>query len=329
LKDLQGMIDLLESVPEWVIVAHEKPDGDTLGCGSALFLQCESLGKKCSWFGPDPFPKAYRFLPFHEKYVAAGSLENSLRSEDLAVIVTDTSNPERTLGGLPSPEDRAVVLNIDHHGDNTRYGTFNWVDDRASSVGLMIYELFLAARWDLTRRSAGSLFTAIATDTGFFRFPSTDERTLRIASYLVAKGAEPHRVYQEVYENRSLEGIHLWGRGLSRASLHLDGRVCVTYLSREDLSSLGASRDDTENLVNALLSVKRVTVAALFQEDEGACRVSIRTKEPVNARKIAALWGGGGHERASGCKMEGNPERSLEAFVTRLGDLDEIGLSGH
>ena len=98
---------------------------------------------------------------------------------------------------------------------------------------------------------------------------------------------------------------------------------------KEDLTALGASRDDTENLVNALLSVKDVTVAALFQEDEGTCRVSIRTKEPINAREIAALWGGGGHERASGCKMQYSPERSLEAFVTRLGDLDEIGLSGH
>jgi len=329
LKDLRRMIDILERVPEWVIVAHEKPDGDTLGCGSAFFFQGVSLGKKCSWFGPDPFPRAYRFLPFHERYIAAGSLESRLPSEDLAVIVTDTSNPDRTLGGLPSPGDRAIVLNIDHHGDNTRFGTLNWVDDRASSVGLMVYDLFIAARWGITVETAGSLLTAIATDTGFFRFASTDERTLRVAAYLVAKGAEPHRLYQEVYENRSLEGLHLWGRGLSRATLHLDGRVCATYLAKEDLSALGASRDDTENLVNALLSVKGVTVAALFQEEEGTCRVSIRTKEPVNAREIAALWGGGGHERASGCKMEDNPERSLEAFVTRLGDLDEIGLSGH
>lgn len=329
MKDLHGMVSLLESVPEWIIVAHEKPDGDTLGCGSALFLQGASMGKKCSWYGPDPFPRVYGFLPFHERYVAAASLESSVRSAYLAVIVLDTSNPERTLKGLPSPDEKAVVINIDHHGDNSRFGSLNWVDEGASSVGLMVHDLFLAAQWEISTKVAESLLTAIATDTGFFRFPSTDERTLRVAADLVGRGGKPSRIFRMVYENRSLEGIHLWGRGLSRASLHLDGRVSVTYLSREDLTALGARRDDTENLVNTLLSVSGVQIAALFQEDEGYCRVSIRTKEPINARKIAALWGGGGHERASGCKMEDNPERSLEAFIRRLEDLDEIGISDH
>ena len=329
MKDLSGMISLLEGVPEWIIVAHEKPDGDTLGCGSALFLQGASMGKKCSWYGPDPFPRLYGFLPFQERYVAAASLESSAPSADLAVIVMDTSNSERTLKGLPSPGDKAALINIDHHGDNTGFGSLNWVDEGASSVGLMVYDLFLAAQWEISAKVAESLLTAVATDTGFFRFPSTDGRTLRVAADLVDRGGKPSRIFRLVHENRSLEGIHLWGRGLSRASLHLDGRVCVTFLSREDLTTLGATRDDTEDLVNALLSVSGVQIAALFLEDEGYCRISIRTKEPANARKIAALWGGGGHERASGCKMEDNAERSLEAFIRRLEDLDEIGISDH
>jgi len=329
LKDFKEMIRSLEKVPEWIILAHEKPDGDTLGCGSALFLKGMALGKKCSWFGPDPFPRVYGFLPFSEKYVTTETLEGMTGYGEMAVVVTDTSNPGRTVGGLTQVGDRVAVINIDHHGDNSRFGTFNWVDEEASSVGLMIYELFLSARSEITREMADPLFTAVATDTGFFRFPSTDGRTLRTAADLVARGAEPSRVFRKVFENRSLAGLHLWGTGLSRATLHLDGKVCATFLTREDLSSSGATREDTEDLVNALLSVRGVRAALLFQEDEGCCRVSIRTRDPLNAREMAALWGGGGHERASGCRMGETPERSLKAFLSRLEELDEIGLSGN
>lgn len=329
MKELNEMIRALEQAQEWIILAHEKPDGDTLGCGSALFLQGATMGKKCSWLGPDPFPRVYGFLPFSEKYVTADTLEGMTGSGGMAVIVTDTSNPARTVGGLPEAGERVVVINIDHHGDNSRFGSFNWIDEQSSSVGLMIYELFLSARWEISREMTDPFFTAIATDTGFFRFPSTDERTLRTAADLVARGAEPSRVFREVYENRSLAGLHLWGTGLSRATLHLDGRVCATFLTREDFSGIGVAREDTEDLVNALLSVRGVLAALLFQEDEGCCRVSIRTRDPLNARDMAALWGGGGHERASGCRIEETPERSLKAFLSRLEELDEIGLSGN
>lgn len=138
MKDFKEMIRSLEKVPEWIILAHEKPDGDTLGCGSALFLKGMALGKKCSWFGPDPFPRVYGFLPFSEKYVTTETLEGMTGYGEMAVVVTDTSNPGRTVGGLTQVGDRVAVINIDHHGDNSRFGTFNWVDEEASSVGLMI-----------------------------------------------------------------------------------------------------------------------------------------------------------------------------------------------
>jgi phosphoesterase RecJ-like protein len=326
---MDQLISSLGSARSWVILAHEKPDGDTLGCGSAFFQRGTSMGKKCFWMGPDPFPRIYRFLPFSDSYRTGEDLSHVNMADNPVLIVLDTSNPERSVNGIEEAASLYPVINIDHHGDNSIFGTLNWIDEGASSVGEMVHDLFSKAGWDISSDEAGSLFTAVSTDTGFFRFPATSARTLEISSDLVSRGADPSRIYEEVYENRTLEGLRLWGAGLSRASLHLGGILCSAFLTSEDFRRLNGSREDTENLVNTLLSISGVQIALLFQEEEnGCCRVSIRTRNPVDARKIAALWGGGGHNRASGCKIQGSPLDAIRSFISLLEGSDEIGLSG-
>lgn len=318
----------LEEARSWVILAHEKPDGDTLGCGSAIFQRGIALGKTCSWLGPDPFPRVYRFLPCSSHYRAVPKMDTVNMTENSLVIALDTSNPERSVFGTGKVLPGTSLINVDHHGDNSLFGTLNWIAPDVSSVGEMVYELFSLAGWKMSNDEAVSLFTAISTDTGFFRFPSTTWRTFEISSDLVSKGADPSMVYREIYENRSVEGLHLWGAGLSRASLHLDGKLCSTFLTEEDFKNLNGTREDTENLVNALLSVSGVNIALLFQEESNrCCRVSIRTREPADARKIAALFDGGGHNRASGCKIEGSPPEALHSFLSLLEGSDEIRIS--
>ncbi|MDO9509044.1 MAG: bifunctional oligoribonuclease/PAP phosphatase NrnA [Thermovirgaceae bacterium] len=328
---MEEILAILERSSTWVILAHERPDGDTLGCGSALFQRGMTLGKRCFWGGADPIPQSHSFLPFSASYSCWHSFpaDEMELDENWAIVVLDTSNPQRSIEGLVVPGAPFSIINIDHHGDNSMFGNINWVDEIASSVGEMIFDLFARADWNLTPGEAEALFVAISTDTGFFRFTCTTARTLKTASALISSGADTSLIYGKIFENRTLGGLHLWGAGLSRARLFSSGRICMTFLRNDDFSTTKASKDESENLVNTLLSVSGVFVALLLQEENGYCRASIRTRSPANAREIAEIWGGGGHKRAAGCKIKGTLSDAERDFVCKAGVIDEAWFSGN
>ncbi|MGC9372431.1 MAG: DHH family phosphoesterase [Thermovirgaceae bacterium] len=313
----------------WVILAHERPDGDTIGCGSALAKRAEILGKGWSWFGPDELPGAYGFLWGAERYRKTESLPTALVPENSAIVVLDTSSADRT---VPVDEERlrATVLNIDHHGDNGFFGDVNLVRSEAPAVAEPLWDLYEHAGWVPDPEEAKSLYTALVTDTGHFRFEGTSAKTLRIAAKLVENGVKPHEIYALLYENRSLCGLQLWGRGFLRARTFAAQKACATWLAHEDFAETKATREDTEHLVNELLQLKGIKIAFLLVEEDGFVRVSIRTKAPYSARDLASLWGGGGHIRAAGCKIESGLEEALETVIRKVEENDgkRIGPSG-
>lgn len=322
---MDKVIEILTETDTWVILAHEKPDGDTLGSGSALYQRALTLGKKCIWGGPDPLPRVFSFLAGSGDYSVLKSLSEKTSGSDHAVIVLDTSNPSRSISGFSSIPLSMTVINIDHHVDNSMFGSINLVDEQASAVGEIILDLYAKAGWDLSSSEAEALFVAISTDTGFFRFPCTSVKTFQAASFLLSAGADIPEIYKKIYENRTLGGLKLWGEGLSRARLFENGLLCTTFLRKADFENCGADREESENLVNALLSVSGVLVAVLLQEDDGFCRVSIRTRAPVDARLIAQFWGGGGHIRASGCRIAGSVADAENSIIESVGLLNAAG----
>jgi len=314
---LEQIHQVLIDADWWVILAHERPDGDTLGCGSALAKRAEILGKDWSWFGPDELPGAYGFLWGSKRYRKTESLVTNLVPENSAIIVLDTSSADRT---VPMGEQRlrATVLNIDHHGDNGYFGDVNLVQSDAPAVAEALWDLYEHAGWVPDLEESKSLYTALVTDTGHFRFEGTSAKTLRIAAKLAEYGVKPHEMYALLYENRSLPGLHLWGRGFLRARTFGERKACATWLTHEDFAETKATREDTEHLVNELLQLKGIKIAFLLVEENGYVRVSIRTKAPYSARNLASLWGGGGHIRAAGCKIESGLKEALETVIRRV-----------
>ncbi len=304
----------------WVILAHERPDGDTIGCGSALAKRAEILGKGWSWFGPDELPGAYGFLWGGQRYRKTESLTAADVPENSAIVVLDTSSADRT---VPMSEGRlrATVLNIDHHGDNGYFGDVNLVCSEAPAVAEPLWDLYEHAGWVPDPEEAKSLYTALVTDTGHFRFEGTSAKTLQIAAKLVEHGVKPDEMYAILYENRSLPGLHLWGRGFLRARTFGAQKACATWLAHEDFADTKATREDTEHLVNELLQLKGIKIAFLLVEEDGPVRVSIRTKAPYSARDLASFWGGGGHIRAAGCKIESGLEEALETVIRRVEEI--------
>ena len=311
--------DLLRASPRWTLFIHQKADGDAVGSAAALFGAGSALGHRVRWMGPDAsLPDPYLFLPHTEEYRFCEEL--AFDDPDELYVFLDSSNEERGVRGLRNRAPEAVVLNLDHHEDNSRYGSLNCVDPSCSSTAELLYRLFRAGGWTLTRAIAECLYTGLVTDTGAFMFSNTTPQTHRLAAELLELGVEPSRVGAHLYKNRSQNALLLWSRALARVEVWGGGAFALTWLARGDFVAACALSVDTEGLVGQLMAIRGVSFAMLLSELEpGRVKVSFRSDEgAVPAALVARSLGGGGHPRASGATLEGPLEEALERVRSAL-----------
>jgi phosphoesterase RecJ-like protein len=306
----------LEAASSWILFSHMKMDGDAIGAATALFEAGLLRGKSVRWTGPDPFPPVYSFLAHVEEYTV--QKEFRFDRKELCVFL-DSANEDRGVKGLRGEAQGAFILNIDHHGDNSRFGTLNCVDSTSSSTAEILWRVMKEAGWPITLRIAESLYTGIVADTGNFVFSNTSGRTHLVAADLLDRGVDPTRIETTLRQSRSIQGMLLWGVALTRMSCWGEG-FAMTWLSQEDFQRTGAIESDTEMLVNQLLLVRGVRFAVLFVEEEGrAIKVSLRSKEGVvPAVFVAHSLGGGGHPRASGTRLELPLDKAIETVRETL-----------
>jgi len=291
-------------------LGHVHPDGDVLGTLFGLGLALGAAGARVTFAGPHPVPESLSFLPGADRWqvwkVAPETFD--------VLVMTDCPNPDRSEGliqGARGPQSR--VLNIDHHPDNRRYGTINWVDPSAAATGEMVFDLVRALGLRLTPAVALNLFVAIHTDTGSFRYSNTTPRTFRIAAELAAAGADPSLVSDRLYQQRAPDSLVQLGEVLRRVRISDDGRIAWLTVPRGLVS-----RDflAAEDLVGYPRSVRGVKVAVLFTEEEpGKVKASLRGKGEVPVNAIAHRFGGGGHANAAGCTIPGTLEEAAAAVL--------------
>ena len=307
------VVQILESAPAWIIFSHMKLDGDAVGAAAALFETGILLDKQVRWFGPDPLPPSFAFLPHTDEYVA--QKEYRFDGEEGIYIFLDSSNEDRGVLGLRERLSGAVTLNIDHHEDNTRFGTLNCVDPEMSSAAELLWHIMTFAGWPITGKVAECLYTGIITDTGGFMFNNTTARTHHVAADLLTRGVVPPRIDALINQTRSIEGMHLWGVALGRVTCWgSEAQFAMTWLSHEDFKLTRAIVADTDSLVNQLLLLRGVRFAVLIVEEEGKeeTKASFRSKEGMlTAASVARSLGGGGHPRASGATIAMPLEKAI------------------
>jgi phosphoesterase RecJ-like protein len=305
---------MLDAAPSWLVISHEKPDGDTLGCGVALARLGLRLSKRVRFICPDPCPPKYAFLTDGLNIEAAGGMPEDFPGADGVVICLDTSIASRSVPGLLDRSPACPLINIDHHGDNEMFGDVNWIDPSASATGEMVTALMDASPWGIMPDEAEALYAAIISDNGGFSFESTTLASHRHAMTLLEAGVSPQKVADELNSNLSAEILRLWGRAMSRATVFAGGSCALYWLADEDFAETGTTRDATENLVNFLMRIKGVKVAALCGEIPGCgqSRASIRARSPFSAREVANAFGGGGHLFASGCTINAPADEAAE-----------------
>jgi bifunctional oligoribonuclease and PAP phosphatase NrnA len=295
------------------MLGHVHPDGDVLGTLLGLGLALEGQGWSVTCAGPHPIPDVLAFLPGAARWQ---TWSTAPRTFDVLVL-TDCPNPDRTEGLLDAARTTSAdVLNIDHHPDNRRYGTLNWIDPAAAATGEMVFDLIQALGRPISPDIALNLFTAVHTDTGSFRYSNTTARTFRIAAELTAAGADPALVSDRLYQRRSPDALATLGLVLRRVCVSEDGRVAWLTVPRGLCSDAFLAAED---LVTYPRSIDGVEVALLLREEAGGLvKASLRGKGRIPVNRIAQRFGGGGHENAAGCTVRGTLE---EATAMLLGPV--------
>jgi phosphoesterase RecJ-like protein len=315
---IDKILQVLSASGRWLVLMHEKPDGDTAGCATAIASLGVRAGKDVILGCPEPYPSKYLFMLRDIPHSVMESVPPDFAGEGCVVISLDTSNPERTVKKIEEARDRCAVINIDHHSDNAMYGSINWVEPSASATGELVTELMAVSEWGISPEEANALYVAIVTDNGNFSFPSSSSRSHECAVTLMEAGAAPGMISEELETNLSASSIRLWGRAFEKVRVFAGGFCAVFWLASSDFDETGASKQDAENLVNFLLRIKGVKLAALCTETEGGARVSLRARFPMNAQKVAAVFGGGGHVLASGCNIHEPLEGALASLLAEM-----------
>jgi bifunctional oligoribonuclease and PAP phosphatase NrnA len=317
--DWQPMREIIDGHQRFVITSHVRPDADALGSELGLAILLEQLGKEVRIVNPSSTPEHLKWLdPEGVIQKIGGELTVETLCETDVHVIVDTSargQLQEMCKVLDRTPARKVV--IDHHVSSDDLGAVEFKDVSASATGVLITELVEACGVVPTERQATALFSAIATDTGWFRFSNADSRTFLTAARLIDHGVRPSLVYRELYERTSLSRLKLHSLVLARVALDCAGRLAHTWVFRRDFDETGAHPSDTEDLVNSCLTIEGTEAAFILVEQvDGRVKASLRSRNSLNVAAIAEQFGGGGHKAAAGAMLPGPLVNAQQSLLT-------------
>jgi bifunctional oligoribonuclease and PAP phosphatase NrnA len=296
----------LREADKLVVVAHENPDGDAIGSLVAMRGILAEIGKDCLMFIAErdlPLPQEYRFLPL-DGLVS----EPPADVRDRTIVFLDCGNIERN----PAEAFRhpgAHILNIDHHHDNTHFGTVNLVVPEASCTAEIVWDLMNDLGVEPTQMIAAALYVGLITDTGRFMYENTGVQAHRMAADLIRAGVDVHAIYRRIYEGVPYGKLALLARGLANVQRYDDGRLTITDLTAGDFNDSDAEESYSEGVIDHLRAVQGTRLAALVRDrlggPNGGRKVSLRAgDDDIDVSAIARAQGGGGHRQAAGFSTE-------------------------
>ena len=287
------------------ITYHVSPDGDAVGSVLALFNALKSLNKDCYIISKDTLSENLKFLKGSDEIT--GEITEPVDETDI-VVVLDCGNLERVSANLK--EFTGTIINIDHHLSNDKYGDINYIDSNAAATAEIVFELLNLMGISFEKENSvikdigTCMYTSIVTDTGAYRHSNVTERTHKISATLKKIGVDNTFIYQSLFDNKDFSRIKLIGKALSNMQLILNGKVALLEIDKNFTADLGIDIGDTSDIISYGLQIKGVEVTLLLKEVEDGVKASLRAKSYVDVRKIAEVFGGGGHIRASGIKIK-------------------------
>ncbi len=312
------IIELVKSAKSILITSHIDPDGDSIGSQLALENWIADSGGKVRVINQSRIPQRYLFLDTKRAIKNLEELSNPARETDL-VLVLECSNLERTGKVKELIDGKAKIINIDHHSDNSDFGSLNHVDAKAGALGEIVYELVTYAGYRMKSDVATQLYAAILTDSGRFSFSSTTAKTLRICSELIKLGADHKRINNQIYYNSSESALRLLGFTLQNLETFEQGKISFMTIGQDSLKNFGASTEELEGFVDYSLFLRGAEVGVLFkQRGEDLTKVSLRSQDSFDVSSLARFFGGGGHRNAAGCSIRKDLRSTKELILKKI-----------
>lgn len=291
-----------------VVLSHARPDGDSIGSMVALVRILRSLGLDVQGVNPDRVPRVLTFLLGDTDIQENGKVH----SDRNAAILVDCADPYR-VGRDLSDRLPAFVGNIDHHVSNEGFADHDFILADAAATSEIIAGFAFDLGLEIDPITAQALYTGIVTDTGQFSYTNTSPRAFRLAEALCEKGANPSQIATRLYENDTFGRIRLLARFLSRLELHMEGRVCIGYVTEEDYQETGTGSEDAEGFSSYTRAIQGVELGVFLEKKSTGIKGSFRTSSAeVRADILAASFNGGGHASAAGFHVS---DRSLETLI--------------
>ncbi len=293
----------------FLILTHRRPDGDTCGSAAALCLTLRAMGKKAYICKNEDLTD--RLLPFVADLFPPKSFK------PCKIVAVDVADE----GLLPDSAKKyagKVDLCIDHHPTNKKYAALTWVDKDEAAVGVMIFALAKKLGVTPDVKIAEAVYLAVATDTGCFKYANTTVKAHRVAAECIRLGADFHGINTKFFVIKTRARMELEKEMFDKMIFSKDKRICATVLSRAFIEKVGADNDDLDNLSSLTMQIDTLLCGILLTENtaRGTFKVSVRSRTPVSASRICAAFGGGGHDRAAGATLEGDPSECVRMLMS-------------
>ena len=308
MKVPRKLLSFLRKKDKFFIATHVNPEADAFGSAIALSMALETLGKETVLFDKDKIPEFYRFLPGHERFINSIPPLITLHSP---LILLDCNSLKRA--GIEGLSFRHSAV-IDHHETEEDFGDIRWIVPKAAATGLMVFYLIKELGLKITSEIAINLYSAIAVDTGTFRYNNTTPEVLRVGAELIEAGASPACISNNLYETWSEGRFALLIMALN--TLEIRDNIAITVVTKSMYKKTGAGPEDTENFSSFPRMMKDIKMSAFFREIGSNCwKVSLRSRGDINVARIATLFKGGGHKNASGYEIEASLESAKKSLI--------------
>ncbi len=311
ITDRAKIVECLKEEDAFYLISHMQPDGDSIGSLLALGEGLLKKGKNVKLFNPGQVPRKFSFLK------GADLVQNEVLINDptIPVVVLDSSDPERLGIFRDAVMKCETIINIDHHVTNQRYGTYNLVDVYAAATGEIIYHILHDLELPLNADIARSLYIAISTDTGSFKYDNTTPDTHRITAALLEHIKNPGLLNLKIFDERPLSFYILLKEALSSLEMYADRKIAVMTLSRDIRERSGATTDELDGIINYPRNIEGVELGILFYvENSHEVKVGFRSKS-MDVSVLAGKFNGGGHARAAGCRLYDKYETVKEQVI--------------
>ena len=310
------LLAFLQQPGRILLTGHVRPDGDALGAALGLARCLTQLNRRVVVAAEPGDIRSVSFLDGCDVVVPPAK---AAAMKIAAMVSVDCGTVQRLPDPLHALVARVPVANIDHHRTNTLFGQVNWVDPTAGSTSEMVWRLVHRAGWKLDRAAAEALWVGVVTDTGRFAYDQTSPRTLQCGADLLRYGVRTAWINDRLFGAFDMKVLELKRRAFRSLEFRLNGRIAAVTLTREDFAATGCTKSDAEDVIEIPRSLRGNVVALFFYETgaEPITRLSIRTREPLDATQLALQFAGGGHARAAGCTIHA-PLAKAKAQVLAL-----------